>query len=141
MNKKLSLKEVEYRFTQRGLKLISNSYKNNKQKLRYKCVCNKKGRISVNKLTRGFYRCNHCNYRSQIDVNKRLDIASSTNENYDIKNNNVMFRIYFILFILLILIPLFILNSKYNFFILDWTVLTARLPIIKDRLIMYQNHN
>lgn len=127
MNKKLSLREVEYRFTQRGLKLISISYRNNKQKLRYKCVCNKKGRISVNKLTRGFYRCNYCNYRSLIDVNKQLDIASSTNENYDIKNNNVMFRIYFILFILLILIPLFILNSKYNFFTLDWTILTARL--------------
>lgn len=143
MNKKLTLLEVKNRFTQRGLKLISSSYKNNKQKLRYRCVCNKKGRISVNKLTRGFYKCNHCNYRSEIDFIKRLDIASN-NENYDIENNSnniVLFKIYFILFILLILVPFFILNSKYNFFILDWTVLTARLPIIKDQLIMYQNHN
>ena len=93
MNNKLTLDTVKNRFNEKGLKLLSRKYHNNKEKLRFKCLnCGYRNRVSVNNLKR--FTCKCVQFRiirrqqmleavKERETEKNIDIASVDYANRD----------------------------------------------------------
>lgn len=58
-NEKFTLKQVEQMFLDSGCELLTKHYKNNSQKLHYKCSCGKESFIKLSDFRRGS-RCQNC---------------------------------------------------------------------------------
>jgi hypothetical protein len=83
MNQKLTLESVKTRFLNKGFKLLSRSYHNNKEKLRFKCLnCGLRNRASVNNLKK--YICKCTRYR----IERREQMLKALQEREHEKNNN-----------------------------------------------------
>lgn len=60
--RKYSIDQVKRMFEDQGCELLSTTYKDNKQRLRYICECGSESKISLTKLNAG-QRCNSCGNR------------------------------------------------------------------------------